>query len=176
PWAEPKRVRRVLDIGTGSGCIAIAAARALPWARVDAVDICAAALAVAERNVRRHRLGARVLLKESDHFSALGRSTYDIIVANPPYVGARELERLPPEYRHEPRVALAAGPHGLDSVAVILREARRHLRDGGLLIVEVGNTERAVARAFPRLPFLWLEFARGGGGVFLLRREQLPAH
>ena len=176
PWAEPKRVRRVLDIGTGSGCIAIAAARALPWARVDAVDISAAALAVARRNVRRHRLGARVLLKESDHFSALARSTYDIIVANPPYVGARELERLPPEYRHEPRVALAAGPRGLDSVAVILREARRHLHKRGLLIVEVGNTERAVARAFPQLPFLWLEFARGGGGVFLLTREQLPAN
>jgi len=176
PWAEPRRVRRVLDIGTGSGCIAIAVARALPWARVDAVDISAAALAVARRNVRRHRLGARVLLKESDHFSALARSTYDIIVANPPYVGARELERLPPEYRHEPRVALAAGPRGLDSVAVILREARRHLRARGLLIVEVGNTERAVARAFPRLPFLWLEFTRGGGGVFLLTREQLPAN
>jgi ribosomal protein L3 glutamine methyltransferase len=176
PWAEPKRVRRVLDVGTGSGCIAIAAARALPWARVDAVDISAAALAVARRNVRRHRLGARVLLKESDHFSALARSTYDIIVANPPYVGARELERLPPEYRHEPRVALAAGPRGLDSVAVILREARRHLRARGLLIVEVGNTERAVARAFPQLPFLWLEFERGGGGVFLLTREQLPAN
>jgi ribosomal protein L3 glutamine methyltransferase len=176
PWAEPKRVRRVLDVGTGSGCIAIAAARALPWARVDAVDISAAALAVAGRNVRRHRLGARVLLKESDHFSALARSTYDIIVANPPYVGARELERLPPEYRHEPRVALAAGPRGLDSVAVILREARRHLRARGLLIVEVGNTERAVARAFPQLPFLWLEFERGGGGVFLLTREQLPAN
>jgi len=175
PWVHPERVRRVLDIGTGSGCIAIAAARALPRARVDAVDISPAALAVARRNVRRHRLGARVLLKESDHFSALGRSTYDIIVANPPYVGARELERLPPEYRHEPRVALAAGPDGLDSVAVILREARRHLRAGGVLIVEVGNTERAVARAFPQLPFLWLEFARGGGGVFLLRREQLPA-
>jgi ribosomal protein L3 glutamine methyltransferase len=176
PWADPKRVRRVLDIGTGSGCIAIAAARALPWARVDAVDISTAALAVARRNVRRHRLGTRVVLKESDHFSALARSSYDIIVANPPYVGTRELERLPPEYRHEPRVALAAGPRGLDSVAVILREARRHLRTRGLLIVEVGNSERAVARAFPRLPFLWLEFSRGGGGVFLLTREQLPAN
>jgi ribosomal protein L3 glutamine methyltransferase len=176
PWADARRVRRVLDIGTGSGCIAIAAARALPWARVDAVDISAAALAVARRNVRRHRLGTRVVLKESDHFSALARSTYDIIVANPPYVGARELERLPREYRHEPRVALAAGARGLDSVAVILREAHRHLRAEGLLIVEVGNTERAVARAFPRLPFLWLEFTRGGGGVFLLTREQLPAN
>lgn len=175
PWADPRRVRRILDLGTGSGCIAIACARALPRARVDAVDISRQALAVARRNVARHRLGRRVLLRESDHFSALGRATYDIIVANPPYVGARELERLPAEYRHEPRVALAAGPQGLDSVTVILREARRHLRAKGLLIVEVGNSEAAVARAFPRLPFLWLEFARGGGGVFLLTREQLPA-
>jgi ribosomal protein L3 glutamine methyltransferase len=176
PWIDSQRVRRVLDVGTGSGCIAIACARALPRARVDAVDISAEALAVARLNVRRHRLGSRVRLVRSDHFSALGRTTYDIIVANPPYVGARELKRLPPEYRHEPRVALAAGAAGLDSVRIILREARRHLRAGGLLIVEVGNTEAAVRREFPRLPFLWLEFARGGGGVFLLTREQLPAH
>jgi ribosomal protein L3 glutamine methyltransferase len=176
PWADPASVRRVLDLGTGSGCIAIACAKALPKARVDAVDISAAALAVARINVRRHRLARRVRLKRSDHFSALGGARYDIIVANPPYVGARELKRLPPEYGHEPRVALAAGARGLDSVAVILSEASRHLRPRGLLIVEVGNTESAVRRAYPRLPFLWLEFARGGGGVFLLTREQLVAH
>jgi ribosomal protein L3 glutamine methyltransferase len=176
PWADLRRVRRILDLGTGSACIAIACAKALPKARVDAVDISSAALEVARLNVRRHRLGRRVLVKRSDHFSALGSATYDIIVANPPYVGVRELKRLPPEYRHEPRLALAAGPRGLDSVAVILREARRHLRAKGLLIVEVGNTEGAVRRAYPRLPFLWLEFARGGGGVFLLTREQLLAH
>ena len=115
-------------------------------------------------------------LFKSDHFSALKGSVYDIIVANPPYVGERELKGLPPEYRHEPREALAAGVRGLDSVAVILREAHRHLRPRGLLIVEVGNTEAALRRAYPKLPFLWLQFARGGGGVFLLTREQLVAH
>src|SRR5438067_5206705 len=173
PWIDVRRVRRVLDLGTGSGCIAIACARALPRARIDAVDISEAALEVARANVRSHRLGGRVLVKKSDHFRALGRATYDIIVSNPPYVGARELERLPPEYRHEPRVALAAGEAGLDSVRIILKEARRHLRPRGVLIVEVGNTESAVRRAFPRLSCVWLEFERGGGGVFLLSREQL---
>jgi ribosomal protein L3 glutamine methyltransferase len=173
PWIDPRRVRRVLDLGTGSGCIAIACARRLPAARVDALDISPAALVVARGNVRRLRLQRRVRLLRSDHFSALGRASYDIIVANPPYVGSRELEALPPEYRHEPRLALAAGRSGLDSVRVILRDAARHLRPRGLLIVEVGNTERAVRRAWPRLPFVWLEFARGGGGVFLLTREQL---
>jgi len=175
PWIEAARVRRVLDVGTGSGCIAIACAKALPRARVDAVDISVAALEVARGNVRRHRLGARVRLLESDHFSALAGATYDIIVANPPYVSARELKGLPPEYRHEPRVALAAGRAGLTSVRVILREAARHLRPRGLLIVEVGNTEHAVRRAWRHLPFVWLQFERGGGGVFLLTREQLTA-
>ncbi len=176
PWTDPGRVRRILDVGTGSGCIAIACARALPRARVDAVDISEEALAVAGSNVRRHRLARRVRLVRSDHFSALGGASYDIIVANPPYVGARELAGLPPEYRHEPRVALAAGSSGLDSVRIILAQAARHLRPHGLLIVEVGNTERAVRRSWPHLPFVWLQFERGGGGVFLLTREQLQAH
>jgi len=173
PWVEARRVRRVLDIGTGSGCIAIATARMLPRARVDAVDISAAALALAAVNVRRHRLGRRVRLLESDYFSALKTERYDIIVSNPPYVGAREMRSLPPEYRHEPQLALASGRDGMDAVRVILEHAGRHLNPGGVLIVEVGNTEVPVRRAFAHLPFTWLSFERGGGGVFMLTAAQL---
>ncbi len=175
PWVDPRRVGRVLDMGTGSGCIAIACAKAFPRARVDAVDISPEALDVAAINVRRHRLGRRVHLVRSDHFGALGAQRYDIIVSNPPYVGKRELASLPPEYRHEPRLALAAGSAGLDSVRIILEASADHLEPGGVLVVEVGNTERAVRRAFKQLPFLWLEFEHGGGGVFLLTAEQLRA-
>lgn len=173
PWIDARRVHRVLDIGTGSGCIAIATARMLPGVRVDASDISADALALAADNVRLHRLGRRVRLLESDYFGALRGERYDIIVSNPPYVGARELRSLPPEYGHEPRLALASGRDGMDAVRAILAGAGRHLNPGGILIVEVGNTEVAVRRAFARVPFTWLTFERGGGGVFLLNAEQL---
>lgn len=175
PWIDPARVRRVLDIGTGSGCIALACAKAFPRARVDAVDIDAGALEVARINRRRLRLTRRVRLVRSDHFAALSGRAYDIIASNPPYVGEREMRGLPREYRHEPKLALESGRDGLDSVTQILRASARHLRPLGLLVVEVGNTERALMRAFPRLPFTWLDFERGGGGVFLLTREQLIA-
>ena len=173
PWIDARRVERILDLGTGSGCIALAAAKAFPRAHVDAVDIDAGALEVAAINRRRLRLTRRVRLIESDHFTALSAESYDIIASNPPYVGAREMRGLPREYRHEPRHALESGREGLDSVTIILREAARHLRPRGLLVVEVGNTERALRRAYPRMPFMWLDFERGGGGVFLLTREQL---
>lgn len=175
PWIDAARVRRIADVGTGSGCIAIACARALPRARVDALEISSDALAVASLNIRRHRLARRVRVLKSDHFSALKPDAYDIIVSNPPYVGHSEMATLPPEYAHEPVGALSAGVDGLDSVRVMLRDAARFLRPGGILVVEVGNTEGLVRRSFPRLSFTWLDFSRGGGGVFVLTRAQLIA-
>jgi ribosomal protein L3 glutamine methyltransferase len=173
PWIDARRVTRVLDLGTGSGCIALAIARAFPHARVEATDVDAGALEVAAINRRRLRLTRRVRLIESDHFAALSAESYDIIASNPPYVGTREMRGLPREYRHEPKLALESGREGLDSVGIILANAARHLRARGLLVVEVGNTERALRRAYPRMPFTWLDFERGGGGVFALTREQL---
>lgn len=175
PWIDGATVRRVADVGTGSGCIAIACARALPRACVDAVDLSADALAVARRNIRRHRLARRVRALKSDYLSALATGAYDIIVSNPPYVGRGEMTRLPPEYRHEPPLALAAGTDGLDAVRAIVQGAARCLKAEGILVVEVGNSERQVRRRYPQLPFTWLQFTRGGGGVFLLTREQLGA-
>jgi ribosomal protein L3 glutamine methyltransferase len=175
PWVNARRVRRILDIGTGSGAIALACAKAFPQARVDAVDVSVAALQVARRNRRRLKLGKRVRMLQSDHFDAVEGCRYDIIVSNPPYVGRAEIAKLPREYKHEPLMGLAAGADGLDSVRVILAAARRHLSRDGILVVEVGNTEHALLRAFPRLPFVWPEIAMGGGGVFLLRAADLDA-
>ena len=173
PWVAPDSVRRVLDVGTGSGCIAIACALAFPRARVDAVDISPDALAVARINRRLHGVGRRLRLMESDLFGSLRGERYDIIVSNPPYVGTAEYRQLPAEYAHEPAGALLAGKDGMDAVRVLLREAPRHLTPEGVLVVEVGNTEQRVRREFPDLPFLWLQFARGGGGVFLLAAAQM---
>jgi ribosomal protein L3 glutamine methyltransferase len=175
PWMDAGKVRAVLDIGTGSGCIAIACAKAFPRARIDAADVSARALAVAASNVRRHRVRARVRPLRSDVYAAIGRRRYDIIVSNPPYVSLREMRALPREYRHEPALGLAAGGRGLDVVARILEDAARHLRPGGLLVVEVGDTQREVERTWPRVPFTWLEFDHGGGGVFLLGETQIRA-
>jgi ribosomal protein L3 glutamine methyltransferase len=173
PWVEPQAVRRIVDLGTGSGCIALAAALAFPRARVDAVDISRDALAVARINRAALGLTRRVRLVESDFFGALAGRRYDIIVSNPPYVGTAEFNGLPQEYGHEPAAALRSGRDGLDAVRVLLAQAAEHLSDAGVLIVEVGNTEGRLRRAFPQVPFVWLSFERGGGGVFLLTFAQL---
>ena len=173
PWIEPKKVKRILDIGTGSACIPIACAFALQGAEVDAVDIDRQALAVARKNVELHDIGERVHLYRSDLFDQLPEYQYDIIISNPPYVGHEEMQTLPPEYRHEPGHALEAEEEGLALVDRILREAFNYLTDKGNLIVEVGNSMGAVIERYPDLPFTWLEFEYGGEGVFLLNKSDL---
>jgi ribosomal protein L3 glutamine methyltransferase len=155
PFLARRSVRRVLDLCTGSGCLAILAARAFPAARVDAIDISPAALAVARKNVAHYRLGRRVQLHRSDLFAALGAARYDLILSNPPYVSAAAMAGLPAEYRHEPRVALAGGADGLAFVARILAAAPAHLEPEGLLVCEVGDARRAVERRFARLQLGW---------------------
>jgi ribosomal protein L3 glutamine methyltransferase len=166
----------VLDLCTGSGCIGIAAAMHLPDADVDLADISPAALRVAAQNRALHGLEERVRVIESDLFASLDEQGYDVIVSNPPYVAAAELENLPAEYHHEPRLAFAAGETGLDLVLRILRDAPDFLDEDGILLVEVGNTADALMRQFPDLPFTWLDFEHGGEGVFLLHRHELTEH
>jgi len=172
PWLR-RPVRRALDLCTGSGCLAVLLAQTFPKANVDATDLSPAALAVARLNVRRHRLARRVRLIRSDLFHALRGRRYDLIVTNPPYVDARTMRALPPEYDYEPRAALAAGADGLEFVRRILRDAPAHLNPRGLLVCEVGNSRPALERAYPRLPFLWPETSDSPGCVFALEREQL---
>jgi len=176
PWLDPERVERVLDLCTGSGCIAIACAHALPNATVDAVDISPTALEVARINISRHQMDERVEAIESDLFQAIGGRQYDLIVSNPPYVGHEEMAGLPVEYRNEPSLALVSGEEGLDAVTRILIEAPNHLNPDGILIVEVGNSADALIERFPGVPFLWLDFQRGGDGVFLLSAAQLDEY
>lgn len=173
PWINSNRVERVLDLCTGSGCIAIATAYAFPEALVDAVDLSEDALQVARINIKRHAMEQRVVPVQSDLFSGLVGQQYDIIVSNPPYVSRDELKQLPPEYTHEPEFGLVSGIDGLDAVVKILQQASGFLKPDGILVVEVGNTESIMEERFPTLPFTWLEFERGGHGVFLLTKEQL---
>jgi ribosomal protein L3 glutamine methyltransferase len=174
PWIDPARVGRVLDIGTGSGCIAIAAAHALPRARIDATDVSAAARAVARDNLRRHRLGRRVRVVAADVYDGLGGRRYDVVVSNPPYVPATEMRRLPREHRAEPATSLRAARQGLAVIERIVTGARRHLTRQGILVVEAGNSAGRVRRRFHDLPLVWLEFEHGCSEIFLLRAADLP--
>lgn len=176
PWVEdPWAVGRVLDLCTGSGCLAILAAHAFPEARVDAVDISADALAVAQRNVADYGLEERLRLVNADLFAGVQGERYDVIVSNPPYVNAESVAALPEEYRREPAIALGSGHDGLDLTRRILAEAADHLNPGGLLVVEIGHNRDELEAAYPETPFTWLDTAAGDQYVFLLRREELPA-
>jgi ribosomal protein L3 glutamine methyltransferase len=170
---DPGAVRDALDLCTGSGCLAILLALAFPHARVDAVDLSAGALEVARGNIEDYGLEGRVTLVQSDLFAGLAGRRYQLIVSNPPYVDAKAMRDLPPEYRHEPALALAAGTDGMDAVRGILDQAHRHLLPGGILVVEVGSGRAAFEAAFPRLEPTWLSTRAGDDLVFLLERNQL---
>ncbi len=174
PWMEsPDEVTRVLDMCTGSGCLAILAALNFPHARVDAVDLSRDALEVAARNITDYGLDERVERIESNLFTALDDRTYDVILSNPPYVNAESVAALPPEYLAEPSLALGSGEDGLDATREILSQAKAHLNPGGLLVVEIGHNRDVLEAAYPDLPFTWLDTESGDQFVFMLRREDL---
>lgn len=174
PWlARPARIKHALDLCTGSGCLAVLLAKAFPAARVDAVDISPPALAVARRNITAYRLQRRVRVLQSDLFSALRGERYDLIVANPPYVSAAVMRKLPPEYRREPMLALAGGRDGFDAVRAILHQAAQHLSANGWLVVEVGHNRKRLEAVFPHLPFVWPQTRGGDDCVFMLERRDL---
>jgi ribosomal protein L3 glutamine methyltransferase len=176
PWVQPEAVSRIADVGTGSGCIAVACALAMPQAEVDAIDISDEALAVARRNIERHGVEDRVTARRSDLLTALpAEPRYQLIVSNPPYVDAEAMASLPPEYRHEPELGLTGGDDGLVLVRRLLREAADRLTADGVLVCEVGYSQPAFEAAFPRLPVTWVEFEHGGTGVFVVDAAALRA-
>ena len=174
PWLAAEQVRKILEVGTGSGCIAIACALAFPDAQVVATDISPAALDVAGRNIRRHDVADRVSLKLTDHMDGVA-GPFDLIISNPPYVPVAEVAQLPAEYRHEPELGLASGADGLDSARRILQDAAQLLSPSGMLVLEVGAQWTALQEAFPQLPFNWLEFEHGGIGVGVLSADALKS-
>lgn len=177
PWLYNKSVNRVLDLCTGSGCIAIACAYEFDEAEVDALDISTDALDVAQVNIESLGVMDRVFAMESDLFSAIPKGPqYDLIVTNPPYVDAEDIDDMPQEYHHEPELGLASGHDGLDLTKRILANAADYLTPDGILVVEVGNSMVHLSEQFPQVPFSWVEFQHGGDGVFVLTYEQLQAH
>jgi ribosomal protein L3 glutamine methyltransferase len=175
PYVEdPEQVSAVLELCTGSGCLAILAAHAFPNADIDAVDLSPQALEVAERNVHDYELDERIALFEGDLFAPLPERRYDVILANPPYVNAESMQTLPAEYRHEPELALAGGADGMDVVRNIIRGARNWLTDTGVLVVEIGNEREHVEAAFGGLDLVWLSTSAGDDNVFLLQASDLP--
>jgi len=175
PWInDPWAVESALDLCTGSGCLAILTALAFPHAAVAAVDLSDDALAVAERNVADYHLGDRIELIQSDAFTNLQGRKFDLIISNPPYVNAESVAALPPEYQHEPELALGSGDDGLDFTRIILRETKKHLTENGILIVEIGHNRDDLEAAYPTLPFTWLDTAAGDEFVFLLHAADLP--
>jgi ribosomal protein L3 glutamine methyltransferase len=174
PWiTDARSVGSVLDLCTGSGCLAVLAAHTFPCARVDAADLSAEALQVARRNVKDYALGKRIRIVRTDLFDRLAARSYDLILSNPPYVNAAAMRSLPREYRREPRLALAGGPDGLELVHRMLAQAAVHLNPGGLLVVEIGHNRAALEKAYPRLPFTWLDTSAGEDYVFMLHKEDL---
>ncbi len=173
PWVEMENVQNILDMCTGSGCIAVSAALTFPEALVDAVDLSEDALEVAKINVKRFGLEENINLIHSDVFEALSGKRYDIIISNPPYVGKIEYDALPAEYTHEPQQSLLCGDDGLAVVRKILAQAEEHLTPNGILIVEVGYSQELLEVEYEGVPFTWLQFERGGEGVFLLTAEEL---
>jgi ribosomal protein L3 glutamine methyltransferase len=176
PWIDYDQVHNILDLCTGSGCIAIACAYAFDEAAVDASDISADALAVAEINRRNHGLEDRLNLIESNLFAAIPEKRYDIIVSNPPYVSEQEMAQLPAEFDFEPGLALTAGEDGLDLVLPMLTQARDYLSDEGILVIEVGYSKPALEQILPEVPFFWIDFEFGGDGVFVLTAHQLETY
>ena len=176
PWVVVDNIQHILDLCTGSGCIAIACAKAFPHAEVDAADISKDAIKVAQINKEKHQLSKRLTIIESDLFKHLQGRRYDLIVSNPPYVDAEDMANLPDEYTYEPALGLTAGDDGLDLVIPMLRDAKHHLSPEGVMIVEVGNSEQALAEKFPEVPFMWLSFEYGGDGVFMLDASEVNKH
>lgn len=173
PWIKPDKIKNILDLCTGSGCIAVLCAEYFPEAKITATDISPDALDVAKINIQKYGLNKNINLINSNLFENIPAQKFDVIISNPPYVDKEDMESLPAEYLHEPDLALKAGKDGLDLVKIILAKAKNYLSDHGILIVEVGNSADELIQQFPHLPFIWLEFEHGEGEVFLLNQKDL---